>query len=107
MMRAGVECVVGTGALLGECPLWSAADERLYWVDIDGRAIHRYDPVTGQDANGIDCSTAKMEILEWAWKKDDLRRRRVMPSRRLKLEIFGIFGIADSANPSMSPRIIP
>jgi len=48
-----------------------------------------------------------MEILEWAWKKDDLRRRRVMPSRRLKLEIFGIFGIADSANPSMSPRIIP
>jgi sugar lactone lactonase YvrE len=36
-------------AQLGECPLWSAAEERLYWEDIDGQAIHRFDPLTGVD----------------------------------------------------------
>jgi L-arabinonolactonase len=44
-----VECVVRAQALLGECPLWSDLDERLYWVDIEGEAIHRYDPATNLD----------------------------------------------------------
>jgi L-arabinonolactonase len=42
-------CVVPARAQLGECPIWSAADQRLYWIDIDGRAVHRYDPATGTD----------------------------------------------------------
>jgi len=44
-----VECVVPAGASLGECPVWSDLEARLYWVDIDGRAIHRYDPSTNDD----------------------------------------------------------
>ena len=36
-------------AQLGECPLWSPADDRLYWIDIDGRAVNRHDPATGLD----------------------------------------------------------
>lgn len=44
-----VECVVPARAALGECPLWSDLEACLYWVDIDGRAIHRYDPTTGVD----------------------------------------------------------
>ena len=36
-------------AQLGECPLWSPTEARLYWVDIDGRAVHRFDPATGVD----------------------------------------------------------
>ncbi len=44
-----MECVVPGGALLGECPLWSDREQRLYWVDIEGQAIHRYDPATGID----------------------------------------------------------
>jgi sugar lactone lactonase YvrE len=44
-----VECVVPAGALLGECPVWSERERLLYWVDIEGRAIHRYDPATGVD----------------------------------------------------------
>ena len=36
-------------AQLGECPLWSPSEGRLYWVDIDGRAIHRFDPATAAD----------------------------------------------------------
>jgi L-arabinonolactonase len=42
-------CVLPARAQLGECPLWSPAEERLYWVDIDGRAVHRFDPVSGAD----------------------------------------------------------
>jgi sugar lactone lactonase YvrE len=42
-------CVLPARARLGECPLWSPNDERLYWVDIHGRAVHRFDPLTGQD----------------------------------------------------------
>jgi sugar lactone lactonase YvrE len=41
--------VLDARAVLGECPLWSVAEQKLYWVDISGRAIHRYDPATGAD----------------------------------------------------------
>lgn len=34
-------------ALLGESPLWSPAEQALYFVDITGRAIHRFEPATG------------------------------------------------------------
>lgn len=36
-------------AQLGECPLWSVSEQALYWVDIDGHSIHRFDPATGVD----------------------------------------------------------
>jgi len=42
-------CVLPAAARLGECPVWSPNEARLYWVDIDGRAVHRYDPSTGLD----------------------------------------------------------
>lgn len=49
-MRVGeVECVIPARAQLGECPLWSAAESRLYWIDIDARLVHRYDPASGLD----------------------------------------------------------
>lgn len=41
--------VLPARARLGECPLWDAAEGRLYWEDIDGRAVHRFDPSTGVD----------------------------------------------------------
>ncbi|WP_428631045.1 SMP-30/gluconolactonase/LRE family protein [Sphingopyxis sp.] len=44
-----VELLLDAGALLGESPRWSASEQRLYWVDIEGRTIHRADPVTGID----------------------------------------------------------
>ncbi len=44
-----VELVLDAGALLGESPRWSAAEARLYWVDIDSFRIHRTDPATGTD----------------------------------------------------------
>ena len=33
-------------ALLGESPLWHPDERVLYWVDIPGRALHRFDPRT-------------------------------------------------------------
>ena len=32
--------------VLGECPLWSVREARLWWTDIQGRRLFRYDPMT-------------------------------------------------------------
>ncbi|MBB3019674.1 sugar lactone lactonase YvrE [Microvirga lupini] len=34
-------------AELGECPVWSVEEQALYFVDIKGRALHRFVPATG------------------------------------------------------------
>jgi sugar lactone lactonase YvrE len=44
-----VEIALRTNAAVGECPLWEPREQRLYWVDIEGREIHRFDPATGGD----------------------------------------------------------
>ena len=49
--EGAADLVLAARAQLGECPLWSEADQRLYWVDIDGGAVHRFDPATGTDAS--------------------------------------------------------
>jgi len=36
-----VDAVVGARTKVGESPLWSPAERALYWVDIEGRALHR------------------------------------------------------------------
>ena len=44
-----VRLVLDAQAALAECPLWSVAEQKLYWVDISGRAINRFDPATGEN----------------------------------------------------------
>jgi sugar lactone lactonase YvrE len=44
-----IECVTKTPALLGESPVWSVGEQALYWVDITGRTLHRFDPASGKD----------------------------------------------------------
>jgi len=39
--------VLDVKASLGECPLWSVAEQVLYWVDINAPSLNRYDPATG------------------------------------------------------------
>jgi len=41
-----VRCIWEAGAALGEGPLWAAREAALYWVDIKGAVIHRYDPAS-------------------------------------------------------------
>jgi len=42
-------CVLDAKAVLGECPVWSASEQVLYWVDIRAPALNRYDPATGRN----------------------------------------------------------
>lgn len=41
-------CVLDIRASLGECPLWSRAEQALYFVDINAPSLHRFDPATGE-----------------------------------------------------------
>jgi sugar lactone lactonase YvrE len=50
MSGTEAEVAIAANAELGEGPTWDPATGRLIWVDILGRAIHTYDPSTGQDA---------------------------------------------------------
>ncbi len=40
-------CIIEERASLGESPVWSAAENAVYWVDIRGQKIHRTDPESG------------------------------------------------------------
>jgi len=42
-----VRCVLKWDAIVGESPLWHPRERRLYWVDIHGRKVHRFDPDSG------------------------------------------------------------
>jgi len=41
-----VQHFIAAGNKLGEGPLWNAADETLYWVDIEADCFHHYSPET-------------------------------------------------------------
>jgi sugar lactone lactonase YvrE len=40
-------CVLDLKASLGECPMWSIAEQALYFVDINAPSLNRYDPEAG------------------------------------------------------------
>lgn len=44
-----VEQVTYQPATLGEGPCWFARQSVLFWVDILGKAVHRFDPASGRD----------------------------------------------------------
>jgi sugar lactone lactonase YvrE len=44
-----LKCVVESHSILGEGPLWDGGEKCLWWVDIEGQKIHRYDPGNKED----------------------------------------------------------
>ena len=48
-----IECVVDSRSQLGEGAVWDVDDQALYWVDIVGGLVHRFDPATGTN-DGVD-----------------------------------------------------
>lgn len=48
-MTIRIDCVLDARALLGEAAFWDARLQRLWWVDIDGCAVHLFDPASGHD----------------------------------------------------------
>jgi sugar lactone lactonase YvrE len=45
---AAAELILDARNGTGESPVWHVAEQALYWVDIPGRAIHRWSPTQGQ-----------------------------------------------------------
>lgn len=43
-----VEHLVGAQDEVGETPIWVPDEQALYWVDLEGERVHRYDPASGQ-----------------------------------------------------------
>ena len=46
-MASPFVCVLDSKSSLGECPVWSARECVLYWVDINAPSLNRFDPATG------------------------------------------------------------
>jgi sugar lactone lactonase YvrE len=44
-----VDLLLDAKVLLGEGPSWNESTQQLYWVDIEGCAVHVYDPSNGTD----------------------------------------------------------
>jgi sugar lactone lactonase YvrE len=44
-----VEPVLSARARLGECPVWDAVRQKLFWTDVYNHRVHEFDPSTGQD----------------------------------------------------------
>lgn len=42
-----IEVACASPMQVGECPLWQADEQALYWVDIEGRAVHRLQTADG------------------------------------------------------------
>ena len=43
------ELLLDVRAQLGECIRWDEREKRVYWCDIPGQKLHRFDPATGRD----------------------------------------------------------
>jgi sugar lactone lactonase YvrE len=44
-----VRCVLPWEATVGESPVWSVSEQRLYWIDIQKRRVHRFNPTSGHN----------------------------------------------------------
>ncbi len=44
-----LEQLTSTPATLGEGPCWHTEEQVLYWIDIYGKTLHRFDPADGSD----------------------------------------------------------
>lgn len=48
-MTIEITCVAPTRSKLGESAVWDVKDQCLWWADIKGGLVHRFDPVTGEN----------------------------------------------------------
>jgi len=47
--RPAVRLVLDAKAILGEGSIWHPLENKLYWIDIDGKLLHIYDPLTNKN----------------------------------------------------------
>jgi hypothetical protein len=53
MQKYVVEPLPITNIFLGEGPHWDDKAQKLYYVDIFAKSVHRYDPVTGRETKVV------------------------------------------------------
>jgi len=64
-MTSALTCVLDVKASLGECAIWSVADQALWWVDINAPALNRFDPRSGSnDAIAMPSSAGSFALRE-------------------------------------------
>ncbi len=47
--QTSVENILDARARLGECPVWDADRQQLFWVDVYNHRVHQFDPATQTD----------------------------------------------------------
>ena len=88
-----LRCVLDVKASLGECPTWCAAEQALYWVDINAPSLNRFDPATGQNTvmpmpDSIGCFALRrsggfvvaLRSGIWLAQRDGTLTRKVAPA---------------------------
>ena len=68
MNNIQIECVLNIKAALGESPVWSTMDQKLYWVDITEGLFCSFDPNNGINkiidlGRPIGCFALKKNLL--------------------------------------------
>ncbi len=58
-----IDCVLESRAMLGESPTWCVDSATLYWIDIAGKAINRFDPASGSNETWTAPSTPGCLVL--------------------------------------------
>lgn len=92
MSDPGVRVAVAAPSVLGESPLWHPREQVLYWCDIPGRRLHRFDPRDGAlvhwdlDSEPGSCAahvdgTLLLAMRDGLWRFDPRsgERRRLAP----------------------------
>ena len=44
-MEYHIEKVASPNAIVGEGPVWNSEEQKIYWTDIQGGKLFKYDPV--------------------------------------------------------------
>ena len=86
MVDVKITCLVDAQAQVGEGPVWDPVEEVLWWTDINGRAMHRFDPRQEKDRHfdlgiRVGCFALRetgdfvlaAEHGFWRWSPDDAK----------------------------------
>lgn len=63
MANENFQVLVDRPMQLGECPLWHPIENALYWIDIDGCAVHRFD--TSQKKHSVWAMPSEPGCIAW------------------------------------------
>lgn len=92
-MDRRVRCVAPAAAMLGESPLWIARESALYWVDILGGTIHRYDTKRerAERCRLPFAMTALAPMADGRLLCTSHRRLHALDAKRARLATFDVF----------------